>query len=475
MIRSLCLVFALLLSSVAYADVTKLVATVDKNPVMLDEAITLTVIATGDADREDFDSTPLLKDFVVGRTSVSSQTQIINFDTTRTTSWTTTLFPQKTGEFTIPPFTIGGKRTQPITLKVIPVPKGNQQATRDYYVTTEVDTSNVYLQQQIRYTVKLFLANQIERGSLQSPELENAIIQQVGDDKQYSDIVNGKRYNVFERTFAIIPQQSGDFTIKGPVFSGEIVASNTNQRFGFFNRTEPLSRIGPEINISVKPIPTDIDYPWFPSEFVQLNEEWPDNVNFTVGEPVTRTITLSASGLQEEQLPDIPQRYPPDFKQYPDQSKTASAAKQGTLLAQRVVSVALIPTRAGNFVLPEVSVPWFNVKTGKTEYATIPPKSVVVAPASADQQNTAALPTTTPATEPAASQPEVTPSPTQFDINNLPTPPSDDLHRTATWILAGLWLLTLCGWSATVFLLQKTLPRDVTFIRQCVFLSHISQ
>ena len=103
LLQSTLIVFllTLLLSTAAYADVNSLEATIDRNPVMLDEAIRLTVTADGSADRDAFDSSPLLKDFVVGRTSVSSQTSIVNFDTKRTTVWTTTLFPRKEGTFTI--------------------------------------------------------------------------------------------------------------------------------------------------------------------------------------------------------------------------------------------------------------------------------------------------------------------------------------------------------------------------------------
>ena len=53
------------------ADIESVEATIDRNPVMLDEAIRLTVTANGSADRDAFDSSSLLKDFVVGRTSVS--------------------------------------------------------------------------------------------------------------------------------------------------------------------------------------------------------------------------------------------------------------------------------------------------------------------------------------------------------------------------------------------------------------------
>ncbi|MEC8640484.1 MAG: BatD family protein, partial [Pseudomonadota bacterium] len=188
LLQSTLIVFllTLLLSTAAYADVNSLEATIDRNPVMLDEAIRLTVTADGSAGRDAFDSSPLLKDFVVGRTSVSSQTSIVNFDTKRTTVWTTTLFPRKEGTFTIPSLTIEGKSTKPIQVKVIPVQEQSNVA-RDYFVTTDIDVKEAYLNQQLLYTVKLFLSSNIERGSLQAPEMQNAEITQLGEDKQYTD------------------------------------------------------------------------------------------------------------------------------------------------------------------------------------------------------------------------------------------------------------------------------------------------
>lgn len=437
-----------LLAFSALADVTSVEATVDKNPVMVDEAIRLTVVANGDASNDAFNSSALLGDFVVGRTSVSTQTSIVNFDARQTTTWTTTLFPRKTGTFTIPSLTIEGKQTKPIEIRVIPVQQGSNQTARDYYVTTEVDTGKVYLHQQIHYVVKLFLATAIERGSLQAPELKNARIQQIGDDKQYSDIVNGKRYQVIERHFAIVPQKSGEFTIRGPVFSGEVMAANTNQRFGFFNRTREVSRVGPDVTIDVQPVPADIDYHWLPSEFVRLDEEWPQQQEFTVGEPVTRTMTLTAMGVVEEQLPELPQLYPPDFKQYPDQASTATVQKDNTLIAQRVESVALIPTKPGKFVLPDIRVPWFNVLTGETEYATLPARTITVAPAAgsapSNKAENAKLIPPEADEKPVASQPEQP----QNETNAVSAPQGLTINWL-TWLFAGLWIITLIAWLLT--------------------------
>lgn len=466
LLQSTLIVFllTLLLSTAAYADVNSLEATIDRNPVMLDEAIRLTVTADGSADRDAFDSSPLLKDFVVGRTSVSSQTSIVNFDTKRTTVWTTTLFPRKEGTFTIPSLTIEGKSTQPIQVKVIPVQEQSNVA-RDYFVTTDIDVKEAYLNQQLLYTVKLFLSSNIERGSLQAPEMQNAEITQLGEDKQYTDIVNGRRYQIIERQFAVVPQASGEFTLRGPIFTGEVMAANTNQRFGFFNRTQQINRVGPDITVNIKPIPQGIDYPWLPSAMVRVDEEWPQGDSFVAGEPVTRIVTLTALGVVEEQLPDIPEFYPPNFKLYPDQSNTTTVEKDQSLISQRQTSLAIIPTQPGNFVLPEITIPWFNTLTQQTEYATIPARSITVAPASgannANTPNSLDTPSMSSASNEdiqndipsTATQPNASASnegkPLDSASGEVNSDENTQLNRMVTGALLVLFIIALTGWLVT--------------------------
>ena len=466
LLQSTLIVFllTLLLSTAAYADVNSLEATIDRNPVMLDEAIRLTVTADGSADRDAFDSSPLLKDFVVGRTSVSSQTSIVNFDTKRTTVWTTTLFPRKEGTFTIPSLTIEGKSTQPIQVKVIPVQEQSNVA-RDYFVTTDIDVKEAYLNQQLLYTVKLFLSSNIERGSLQAPEMQNAEITQLGEDKQYTDIVNGRRYQIIERQFAVVPQASGEFTLRGPIFTGEVMAANTNQRFGFFNRTQQINRVGPDITVNIKPIPQGIDYPWLPSAMVRVDEEWPQGDSFVAGEPVTRIVTLTALGVVEEQLPDIPEFYPPNFKLYPDQSNTTTVEKDQSLISQRQTSLAIIPTQPGNFVLPEITIPWFNTLTQQTEYATIPARSITVAPASgannANTPNSLDTPSMSSASNEdiqndipsTATQPNASASnegkPLDSASGEVNSDENTQLNRMVTGVLLLLFIIALTGWLVT--------------------------
>lgn len=429
-----------LLTSLAHAQSIEVSASVDNNPVMVDESFILTVIANGDVDRDAFDSSVLLKDFKVGRTSISSQTKMVNFDTTRSTTWSTILFPKKQGRFTIPAFNIDGSVTKPIDVLVIPTSTSATSSSRDLFITTDVDVEQAYLQQQIRYTVKLHLGKDLQRGSLSSPTLENADIRQIGKDKEYNEIVEGRRYRIIERSFAIIAQQSGTFTIEGPLFEGEVI-DNSRQSFGFFNRSKAVNRVGPSQNITILPIPNNYDQHWLPSDFVKLDDEWQGNTReFVAGEPITRTITLTAVGVVEEQLPQINGVYPDSVKTYPDQAETTTVEKDDTLIAQRKESIAIIPSQAGELVIPEVRIPWFNTITQKTEFAVLAEKTLQILPATSKPSSAIPLSPSV-QTAPQVISQESTPINVLNQSSNMP-----QYWIWLTGSLLLLWIITLALW-----------------------------
>ena len=439
------------MASAQSIDVT---ASVDKNPVMVDESFILTVIANGDVDRNAFDSSLLMKNFVVGRTSFSSQTKMVNFDTTKSSTWSTILIPQTKGRFTIPSFNINGAKTKPMEVLVIPASVSASSEGRDLFITTNVDVAQAYLQQQIRYTVKLHLGRDLQRGSLSSPTLENADIRQVGKDKEYDEIIGSRRYRIIERSFAIIPQQSGTFSITGPLFEGEVI-DNSKQSFGFFNRSKAVNRVGPNQSITILPIPSNYYHHWLPSEFVQLDDEWQGNtLEFIAGEPITRTITLTAIGVVEEQLPQITSVYPDTVKTYPDQADTTTVEKDDTLIAQRRQSIAIIPSQAGQLIIPEVRIPWFNTMTQKTEFAVLAKKTLRILPATS--QPTSAIPSRSAMQTSSDIDPQTSPS---TDLRNQ----SINMPQYWIWLTAALlvlWLLTLVFWYKHVSALKAIIKTE---------------
>lgn len=429
-------IFSLLLVLVSHNSfaLTKVTASVDKNPVIVNESLILTVVADDNIDNNALDTSALLKDFIVGRTSVSSQTSMVNFNTTRTTTWTTVLIPRKQGELLIPALTIDGKTTQAIKVNAIAASElpGSQQ--QDLFITTEVSATEIYVQQQVTLKVKLHFAAELKRGSLTEPELSGANILQIGKDKESENIINGKRYRIIERIYAISPQQSGNVILKSPVFSGEIIMpSSRRSNFLSFADTKPVSVVGDDIALTIKAIPEQISGTWLPSELLALHQEWqPDPGKFVVGEPITRTITLTAAGLSEEQLPKLTMNVPQGLKVYPDQAELHTGLNNERLVSQKVINFAIVASQAGEYKLPDISIPWWNTVTNKAEIAKISGQKITIFP-----------------------NPDVSQVPTA-DIANTDTENQPTAATTNTiivekgslwpWLFLPLWLLTSLAW-----------------------------
>jgi hypothetical protein len=445
--KTIIILIAIFLSNTLLIDnalaASQISATIDKNPVVVNESFILKITIDDDVDTNALNTSVLLKDFVVGRTSVSSQTSMVNFKTTRTTTWSTLLISKKSGDFVIPPLSIEGMETQAIKVKVLAEkdPRADQQ--KDLFITSEVSTKEVYVQQQLTLTVKLHFSAELKRGSLTEPTLEGASITQIGKDKEEDTIINGRRYRVIERTYAISPKNSGEFLLKSPVFSGEILLPSTrgNNMFSF-SETKPVSVIGDEIPLTVRPIPDTFQGTWLPSNLLAIHQNWQPNVTtFTVGEPITRSITLTAAGLSEEQLPVLEMTVPKGLKVYPDQAQLHTGMSSGHLVSQKVRNFAIVASKPGEYQLPEINIPWWNTVTNRYQVATIAAQTITV------------LPNTDIEVEPAE-----TTAPQSKEI-----PPAQTVIVTQAswlqWLFLALWLITIFAWFISSKLAKPSLGK----------------
>lgn len=449
MVRIIISLLAILLSFHSYA-LTKVSASVDKNPVMVNESLILTVTADDDIDRNALDTSALLSSFIVGRTSVSSQTSMVNFDTTRTTTWTTVLIPRESGELIIPAFDIDGVKTQAIAIKALAVSSSTASSQQDLFITTDVSASEIYVQQQITLTVKLHFAAELKRGSLTEPSLNGANILQIGKDKESENIINGKRYRIIERVYAISPQKSGDVILKSPVFSGEIIMpSSRRSNFLSFADTKPVSVVGDDIALTIKAIPAQVGGAWLPSELLALHQEWqPEPSQFKVGEPITRTITLTVAGLSEEQLPEITMAVPQGLKVYPDQAVLHTGLNNERLVSQKVINFAIVASKAGEFILPEITIPWWNTVTNKAQVTKIAAQKVTILP-------NADITTVTAQAPPTVNLEKSTATPIVETV-------VIQQNKRLQWFFLTLWLVTLLAWyiSAKRPFMRRKMPDE---------------
>lgn len=429
------LFITLLVSEPVSAQVNQVQVSVDKNPVLVDEPLVVTIEVDGNVDRSAVNTDVFLDDFIVGRTSVSHQRSIINGRASATTTFRVIITPQQEGEFEIPVIEIDGVRSQPITLRVVAEREDTEGSRGTAFLTAAIDNETLYVQQQFTYVAKLYLAADLSGGNIIPPELEGGDVSQVGKDSESLEMIDGQRYKVYQREYAITPNRSGNFTIKGATFEGEIYRQRSDSLFSTFANTIPVTAKAPPIEIQVKPVPSNWQGDWLPSELVSLTRELnPKNGPIDVGEPVTITYMLTAVGVKPEQLPDLEIPDIAGARSYPEQPEVNSFVRNGTSISQLTQQVAVIPNQAGELVIPAQSLAWFNTRTDKAAMIDI------------DEQRLQVIGVSVTGTPPTATQTENTTATHPEPPANTETPePITATEGSPWWQWLALASLTLWG------------------------------
>lgn len=376
----LCLLLITLLPTVALSGVK---ATIDRNEMVIDETLSLSLVKDGTSLFTGPDLKPLEKDFKVIGQSTRSSSQIINGSTTSSTQWDITLAPLRTGKLEIPSIEIGKDKTNPLTILVN---KADQPKTKadnaPIFIETDVNTQSTYVQSQIIVSLRIYWAMESRINEPTDPDIPDALIKRLGDST-FDKRINGRRYKVFERKYAIFPQKSGSMEIPPFVIDVQVPSRNRSANFydPFGTRMEniKLRSESETIQIQEKPASYPDSAVWLPASMVNVREQWSNSYkNLKVGESTTITISLVADGLMGEQLPPIELHETQGLKYYQGKAEVDNTEANDGIIGTRKESIALIPIQAGEYELPEIRIPWWNIKTEKIEYAHIPAKKITV-------------------------------------------------------------------------------------------------
>lgn len=437
----------LLAATAAFAQAPQPRAWLDRGTMQLGETVTLNVEAQdGAAAAPDFSA--LKQDFDLLGTQSSQQISIVNGKSESKTLWAVGLEPKHAGRLTIPPLTVGQATTAPIALDV----QAPSAATRakpggDVFVEVEADPATPYVQQQVRYVVKLYYAFDLTDGNLAEPAADGLATQRLGQEKRYVATVEGRRYNVVERHYALTPERSGTLEIPALVFRGN--ALDVTDPTGFFSRGRGVVARSEAIRLEVKPKPASwTGGAWLPAAGLLLKDETELPQQMRVGDPVTRTIRLQAQGLGFEQLPELDLAAPAGTEMYPDKADTRTRDDGKWLYGERVRKFAFVPSQAGTLTIPGLGVRWWDTVHDRMATAELPPRTITVLPAAGIGQ--AGAPGAAAATPGAATSSAPTfAAATTMDAAALSaTPRTRELRRWKILAVAGfaLWLATLALW-----------------------------
>lgn len=432
------LVALLLLFLVSTGQVlaVELVASVDRNPVSINESFKL-IIRASESPGDDPDFSPLNKDFEIINQQQSSRSSWVNGQSSKIISWDLDVMAKRVGQLQIPSINFGGDKTKPITLQVVEnqvqAASGESEAL---YLDVSVSTNEVYVQAQLIYTVRLFQRVSLAKASLTEPQADNLMVEKLGEDSQFNTQVNGVNYTVTERKYAIFPQKSGPLTIAPLTLTAQIASQNRSAYGSIFNsqRTQTKRVYSKAIPLNVLAAPTQLNTKhWLAAEQLHIEQSWSNNEpSITVGEPLTRTLTLLAKGVTASQLPEfILNGENASLKVYPDQAVLKNQRNNDGVIAFREQKIALIPSKPGEYTLNAIEIPWFNTQTGLQEMASIAPTTITVLAKQGVSSNETL----------AVTRDEFVELPTVID-----KPQVTKIDNNWKWLALGLglgWLLTL--------------------------------
>lgn len=328
------------------------------------------------------------------RTSSQSSFQVINGNVSSSSSITYTfvLVADKAGNYTIPSVSVerDGKtaKSQAINIRVVGSGTSSQQRQQQYsqsnqqiqqtkgsgkdlFMTATASHTNVYEQEAILITYKVYTTVNLRSLDGKLPTLNGFQIQEIplSRDKTFQvEVYNGQRYNsVVWAQYVVFPQKSGSLVI--PSIKYEAVELRVNRAMNpidaFFNgvsQTEVKRNIvTPQITINVSPLPPK------PANFCGAVGQF--SLSSSVSTETLKsndalTLRLSLKGTGNMKLINTPEiAFPKDFELYdPKVSDNFSLSKNG-LTGSKEFEYLVVPRHKGVFTIPATEISYFDTQT----------------------------------------------------------------------------------------------------------------
>lgn len=407
-------------------------ASVDRSTIPENESFTYVVRTEGPVQSAP-DTQPLEQDFEILDRRSSQRIQYINGRAQEVDQWVFELMPKRVGQFRLPPVQVGGALSNFVDVNIVAAKSGGVPA--DIFMEVHAEPTDAYVQSQVLFTLQLYVGVSTGRATLTEPKISggDAIVQRLGEDRQYQATRDGRHFIVRERRYAVFPQKSGKLTIGPATFEAMVIPDRG------FSRIRRLTSKAVEINVK-PPVAPPAAYPgaaWLPARKVTIDERWSDEgKQFTLGVPRTRTLTVEADGLLETQLPKLSIASSAGIKEYPDQPELDHDVTDDGIEGRRTERYAVIAQRVGEVTVAGVALPWFNTKTQHWEVARVMPRRVSVVP--------------------GAQSDEISAEPGVPGSATVDAGPGSSTPASARW-WPWLTVLLACGWLATAGLWAASL------------------
>ncbi|TLM78649.1 BatD family protein [Microbulbifer harenosus] len=369
MIQLLTAILLLVLSFVANAQ--DLTASVDRNELAINETFTLTLRYSGSQSGGQPDFNLLEQDFEVLSRQQSNQYRVFNGRAESFVEWTVVLAPLKEGKLFVPSLHLHGQVSDAIPITVSKAGESPSGNSRQAFLEVELDKDKLFVQEQLLVKVRLYTTVGLHDIATDPLQIPGAHVEKV-DEQRYERRIQGVGHAVYELTYAVFPESSGELQIPALNY---VAVTGRRDPFSLFNRNAQRIRLRSEAKtVKVEPKPDSYSGShWLPAASLGLVQSWSkDPEEFKVGEPITRIITLRAEGLRAAQLPPLPTLNIEGLKVYPDQAQKEDQAGANGITGTRIETTAIVATKPGQYQLPPITITWWDTKNGQQRATQLP-------------------------------------------------------------------------------------------------------
>ncbi|MEE9462671.1 MAG: BatD family protein, partial [Bacteroidales bacterium] len=247
--------------------------------------------------------------------------------------------------------------------------------SEELFVRILINRKNIYRGEYIIATIKLYTRLSITGfGESKMPDFQGFWTQDIESPTQLNLIrenVNGRIFNTAViKKVILFPQKTGEITID-PFKLETYIRQQTNRPrspfddfFGnsYTNVVKPL--VSNPVKIRVKDLPAGA-----PEVYAGAVGDLAIKAEIDKQEAVTNdalTYKVIVSGNGNVQLIDAPRiNFPPDFETYDPKIQTNVTNSENGQSGRKTFEYLLIPRHAGNFRIPQVSLSYFEPKSGK--------------------------------------------------------------------------------------------------------------
>ncbi len=424
-----------------WAAAAEVLARLDRTQVVEGETVTLVLQTSDPSQSLEADFSALEQDFLLLDRRSETQMSIVSGRQTAVVRLLLTLEPKRSGDLKVPALQFSGARTEPLLLNVEPAPELAPGEASPVFIELALDPIDgpFYVHAQLSLTVKIFYQQNLTEATINPPAPDQASVRLL-DEVPFPAERNGVRYRVLQRRYAIFPERSGTLEIPPMRLTGRLIERPNDRLWQPSVRGRRVTEESEALSVEVLPRPADFqgDH-WLPARQVTLAQQVSETSGIRVGEPVTRTVILDAVGLEENMLEEPVWPELNDARIYPDQPQGISRDDGQWVRGHKEFRYAIVPEVAGELVLPEIRLDWWDTMADRARTAIVPELRIAVAPLDLAPSATANLPGA------SAMMPGVISAESgEAGLGNG--------WRTAAIVLGVLWLVTL------VLLLRRWVP-----------------